>query len=57
MEYSEFEDIGYPVTEEGDQESEVCANYYPGLLSEMMDQIHEDSERVFQEQFFFGTQC
>jgi hypothetical protein len=54
MEYSEFEEIGYPVTAEDNEESETCVNYYPGLLSEIMDEIQENEERRFEEKFFFG---
>ena len=54
MEYSEFEEIGYAMTEADSEEGEACVNYYPGLLSEMMDEIDENSERRFEQQIVFG---
>ena len=55
MEYSEFEDIGYTEAEESEEEGEICTTYYPGQLSDMLDELNEAQGRKLEDRLFLGT--
>lgn len=34
-----------------------CVDYYPGMLADLEDRELERRERLFQQEFFGGTEC
>ncbi len=54
MDQSEFEEHGDMSTEESEPECEVCSDYYPGQLSDFLDELNEARGRKLEEQLFLG---
>ncbi len=54
MEESEFEEQSDISTAESNPEGEVCGDYYPGQLSDLLDQLNEARGRKLEEQLFLG---
>ena len=54
MEQSELEERSDISTEETEPEGEMCADYYPGQLSDYLDQLNEARGRKLEEQLFLG---
>jgi hypothetical protein len=54
MEYSEFEDYGSVSEPESEQEGEACQDYYPGMLSDRLNELNEARGRQLEEQLLGG---